>query len=134
MSVLLDANVLIALAVGDHVHHASATTWWGTTAEQFATCPITQGALLRLLVRQGIDVPSALHTLGLLTGHPDHVFFPAAIQYADVDMSTVHGHQQLTDAYLAGLARHFEARLATFDRALAAQATDVVTLVPLSGS
>jgi toxin-antitoxin system PIN domain toxin len=132
VTVLLDANVLIALAVGDHVHHRSATTWWGTTAEQFATCPITQGALLRLLVRQGIDMPSALHTLGLLTGHAEHVFFPDAIQYVHVDTAAVHGHAQLTDAYLAGLARHFEARLATFDRALAAQATDVVTLVPLS--
>jgi len=132
VTVLLDANVLVALVVGDHVHHLAATAWWSTTADRFATCPITQGALLRVLVRQGIDMPSALHALRLLTGHAKHEFFPDAIEYGDVATGPIRGHRQLTDAYLAGLARHFDARLATFDRALSAQADGVVLLVPVS--
>jgi predicted nucleic acid-binding protein len=36
----------------------------------------------------------------------------------------------VTDAYLAGLARHFEGRLVTFDRGLGAVHPDVVLVLP----
>ena len=49
MSVLLDANVLVALLVDDHVHHTAAEDWFSGLTENFATCPVTQGSLLRLL-------------------------------------------------------------------------------------
>ncbi len=52
---LLDRNVLIALAVPEHVHHEAAMAWFGARTLQFATCPITQGSLVRLLRRQGIQ-------------------------------------------------------------------------------
>ncbi|WP_445548451.1 MULTISPECIES: hypothetical protein [unclassified Frankia] len=42
MTTLLDANVLIALIVSDHVHHDAAETWLADTAASFATCPITE--------------------------------------------------------------------------------------------
>lgn len=53
MTVLLDANVLIALLVADHAHHDAAEDWLVGTARRFATCPITEGSLVRLLVREG---------------------------------------------------------------------------------
>ena len=53
MTVLLDANVLIALLVDDHVHHAAAENWFADLDGSFATCPITQGSLMRLLIREG---------------------------------------------------------------------------------
>lgn len=53
MTVLLDAKVLIALLVADHIHHDAAEVWFGGMGTGFATCPITQGSLLRLLVREG---------------------------------------------------------------------------------
>ena len=43
MTTLLDANVLIALLVADHVHHNPAETWLAGTAGRFGTCPITEG-------------------------------------------------------------------------------------------
>ena len=49
MTVLLDANVLIALLVDDHVHHQAAENWFVGMTGDFATCPITQGSLTRLL-------------------------------------------------------------------------------------
>ncbi|MGH7643001.1 MAG: hypothetical protein ACRENX_08330 [Candidatus Dormibacteria bacterium] len=55
MTHLPDGNVLTALAVEDHVHHLAATHWWTSTVRLVATCPITQGTLLRLLVRQGLE-------------------------------------------------------------------------------
>jgi hypothetical protein len=48
VTILLDANVLIALLVNDHVHHSSAETWFLGVTDGFATCPITQGSLIRL--------------------------------------------------------------------------------------
>jgi predicted nucleic acid-binding protein len=40
------------------------------------------------------------------------------------------GHRQVTDAYLAHLARSRTGRLATFDRGLAEMRDDVTDLVP----
>ena len=53
MTVLLDANVLIALLVDDHVHHGAAENWFVDMSGNFATCPITQGSLMRLLLAGG---------------------------------------------------------------------------------
>jgi len=51
MSVLLDAGVLVALAVEGHLHHAAAGDWFTHRAGLFATCPTSQGALIRLMVQ-----------------------------------------------------------------------------------
>ncbi len=130
MTHLLDGNVLIALTVADHVHHAAAVRWWSSGTDEVATCPTTQGALLRLLIRGGLGSNLSVGVLAALTEHPRHRFWPADIGYDAVDMSRVLGHGQVTDAYLAALARRRGARLATFDRGLAQQADDVVTLLP----
>jgi predicted nucleic acid-binding protein len=44
MTTLLDASVLIALVVADHVHHEPAEEWLSSAGTIFATCPITQGS------------------------------------------------------------------------------------------
>jgi uncharacterized protein len=126
---LLDANVLIALTVTDHVHHDAAERWLtGTTA--IATCPITEGSLVRLLLREGQTGATAHGLLGAVSDDRRHVFWPDAIPYADVDLTGVIGHRQVTDAYLAQLARVHGGRLATFDQGLAKQHPDVADLVP----
>ena len=66
MTVLLDANVLIALLVDDHVHHGAAENWFVGMSDNFATCPITQGSLMRLLVREGQPTSAARELLLLL--------------------------------------------------------------------
>ena len=50
---LLDGNVLYALIDEAHVHHRPAQQWFAGHAGGFATCPITQGSLLRLAMRLG---------------------------------------------------------------------------------
>jgi predicted nucleic acid-binding protein len=100
VTVLLDANVLMALLIDDHVHHQAAENWFVGMTGGFATCPITQGSLMRLLIREGQSAQGIV------------------------------GHRQVTDAYLAQLARARESRLATFDRALAKLHHDVAELVP----
>lgn len=47
----------------------------------------------------------------------------------DLPWAAIRGHRQITDAYLATLARKHGAKLATFDRALASVHGDVALLV-----
>jgi len=130
VTVLLDANVLIALVVADHVHHDAAEAWFADTAETFATCPITQGSLVRLLIRQGQSGQAATTLLSALTAAPRHEFWPDDLSFEAVSMRGVIGHRQVTDAYLAHLARANDARLATFDHGLAKLHDDIAELVP----
>jgi uncharacterized protein len=130
VTVLLDANVLIALAVEDHVHHDAAETWFAGYGDSFASCPSTQGSLLRVLVRAGRDGTSAVAAMNRLLDHDRHEFWPDDVPYRQVRMTAVIGHRQVTDAYLAELARVRGGRLATFDAGLAAVHTDVVEQVP----
>ncbi|CAN5841805.1 type II toxin-antitoxin system ribonuclease VapC29 [soil metagenome] len=129
MTVLLDANVLIASLVRDHVHHDAAETYLAGGTFSFATCPSTEGSLVRLLLRHGAAAASAASVLRDLGQHPRHEFWPDEISYRSVDLRGVVGHRQVTDAYLAMLARDRGGRLATFDRGLVALHHDVADLV-----
>lgn len=129
MTALLDANVLIALVVADHVHHAAAEAWLAGSSERFATCPITEGSLVRLLIRQGQEGATAQVVLAALAEHPRHEFWADGLSFRDVPLRAVMGHHQVTDAYLAQLARAHQAHLASFDRGLAALHGDVVRLI-----
>ena len=130
MTVLLDANVLIALLVDDHVHHQAAENWFVGMAGNFATCPITQGSLMRLLIREGQPTAAAREVLNGTAADPRHEFWADDIPYTDVPTQGIVGHRQVTDAYLAQLARARGSRLATFDQALAKMHDDVTELVP----
>ena len=130
MTVLLDANVLIALLVDDHVHHVAAENWFVGTSGTFATCPITQGSLMRLLIREGQPAATAQAVLNGVTGDARHEFWPDDAGYADVPIQGIIGHRQVTGAYLAQLARARGARLATFDQAMARLHNDVADLIP----
>ncbi len=131
MTHLLDGNVLIALIDRSHVHHSAAANWFESRVDAFATCPITQGTLMRMLLRFGAvtNAPSAVAVLIRLTSHPRHTFWPDDLAYTRISWAGVLGHRQVTDSYLAALARHRNGRLATFDRGLAALHADVADLI-----
>ena len=127
---LLDGNVLVALVVTDHVHHEIAVEWFAAGRGAFATCPITQGALTRFLVREGQPIDVALDILDGVRAHDRHEFWPDDLPYTLELMTGVIGHRQVTDAYLAGLARQHQGQLATLDKGLAAvHGPDVVDLL-----
>jgi toxin-antitoxin system PIN domain toxin len=125
VTVLLDANVLIALTVTDHVHHDLVEDWFAQRSESFATCPLTQGALVRFLLRSGATARDAVEVVRGFGAVDGHEFWADELGYDGVDMRGVVGHKQVTDAYLAGLVRSRGGRLATLDRALAALHDDV---------
>jgi uncharacterized protein len=124
---LLDANVLIALAWPHHPAHKAAGAWFAENVELgWASCALTQAAFVRILSNPAfsanrLSVADALALLDLNLKHPAHVFWPMDISVnAAVGRfrGRLFGHQQVTDAYLLGLALHKGGGLATLDRSL----------------
>lgn len=128
---LLDGNVLLASAAPNSPHHFDARDWLDRNVRGFATCPITQGTFLRLFTRV---VPTAKPrdawaVLSAILELPEHEFWPDSLSYADVALGSLIGGGQITDAYLAALARHHGGRVATFDVGFEQQHPDVVTRI-----
>lgn len=126
---LLDANVVIAIAVGDHEHHDRASDW-AATAGRVALCPIVEGALARFLIRVGETSSTVTRLLEAFHESQQCDFWEDSISYSSVDLATVSGHRQVTDTYLAALAASRGGRLATFDRALATAHPRSTLLIP----
>ena len=128
---LLDVNVLIALLDRRHVHHASAHSWFAAAqAHGWATCPLTQNAVLRILGQPrypNSPGPPAVvaPVVAELIRHPNHQFWPDGISLLNpigIDASRLLEARQLTDTYLLALAVHHGGRLVSFDRRLSCEA------------
>jgi toxin-antitoxin system PIN domain toxin len=118
---LLDVNVLLALVWQTHVQHRQARNWFASV-RQFATCPITQLAFLRISSTEAlafaVELSQARSALADVTSQRGHQFWPD-INDALSGSVVARGPQQLTDAYLADLAKHNGGQLATFDQGIA---------------
>jgi toxin-antitoxin system PIN domain toxin len=129
---LFDLNFLVALAWPHHQFHPIANSWFNDhNAKGWATCTATQLGFIRLssnpaYLQNATKTPEeARQLLAELIKHPHHrflsdleppVYFP--------EITSLLGHQQLTDAYLIGMARLTHSRLVTFDKRLASLATN----------
>ena len=128
---LLDVNVLIALVDPSHVQHDAAHEWFAASGHvAWATCPLTENGLLRILGHPRYPnppgSPAAAATLLVdLKRLAGHVFWPDDISIVDeehVDAARLLTHGQVTDSYLLALARARRGKLATFDRRLVTSA------------
>jgi toxin-antitoxin system PIN domain toxin len=128
---LVDVNVLIALLDRRHVHHEQAHGWFAAShAAGWATCPLTQNAVLRILGQPRYPntpgPPAVVAPLvAELIRHPNHQFWPDALSLLTergVDPSRLLEAGQVTDAYLLALAVHNGGTLVSFDRRLAPSA------------
>jgi uncharacterized protein len=128
---LLDGNLLVALSLPSHTSHSIALDWFNAAGGCFATCAITQGTLLRLhlLTNPKPSVAEAWRCLRAIASHPDHVFWEDGFSYLEVNPARLTGHRQITDAWLAELARRHRSRVATLDTGFASAHPDCVTLV-----
>jgi len=68
--------------------------------------------------------------LAAVTAHPRHHFGADLLPYEKVRWHGVMGHSQVSDAYLASLARHGKGKVVSFDKGLAALQPDVGVAVP----
>jgi toxin-antitoxin system PIN domain toxin len=123
---LADANVWLALAFSDHIHHESARRWFEAQPESTcAFCRLTQLALLRHLTNAKImgnlvqSQQQAWNAYDALCADPRVVFLhePLAVEveFRGLTQSSHPSHQRWTDAYLAALAKVTSAQLVTFD-------------------
>ena len=136
MTLLLDTNVLMALAWENHEHFAKANAWL-KRVKSFATCPITQGGFVRLSGNPAWGYASgtkdAFRALDRICADPRHRFFPDDISFtgAEVRRQLIRGHGQVTDKYLVALAWQHNGGLASFDEPLAAAFKDEPGMVEL---
>ncbi len=128
---LLDVNVLIALVDPVHVQHEQAHEWFSRVGRKsFATCPITENGLLRIVGHPKYPntpgAPSAVaESLAAMRAMPGHAFWPDSISIADgshINATRLSSHAQITDSYLLALARAHGGRLASLDRRLVVDA------------
>ncbi len=121
---LLDVNVLIALLDDAHVFSRRVNEWLDAAPRAIATCPIVENGVVRIM---SAPAYSATHRatpgqvvdgLRAVTEALDHAFWPDAVSLLDsgvIDTSRLHGHRQITDAYLLALAVARGGALATLD-------------------
>lgn len=121
---LLDVNVLLALSLPRHQHHAAATDWFDA-GQQWATTPITETAYLRLMLNPrvvGYDIPAsqALAALAAMRQLPGHSFAAdtSSLAIPALDVTFLAGTNQVTDFHLVNLAVRNSMQFATFDASL----------------
>lgn len=118
---LLDTNVLIASAFEDHPHHKIALGWLGASGLQWALCAFAEAGFMRYATSLAhLDMSGATEILNQLCQHPGYRYHPIRHDWQTLTKpfaKRLHGHQQVTDAYLLGLAIHDRLILATFDQA-----------------
>lgn len=131
MTYLLDVNVLIALVDPAHVAHEAAHEWFSAEgARSWATCPITENGVLRILGNPKYPnspgspalVAPILTQMRGLTGH---AFWSDDVSLVGSDIiqsDKIMTPAQVTDVYLLALAVAKGGRLATLDRRLAVNA------------
>jgi toxin-antitoxin system PIN domain toxin len=126
--ILLDVNVLVALAWPNHVHHPAALAWFEDVGHAgFATCSVTQSGFVRVssnkrAIPDARSPREANEILRRITALPGHVFWTDDIEIAKsehIAWERLGSHAQVTDAHLLALALRRDGRLATFDRTLA---------------
>ena len=137
MTFLLDSNALLGLAWQNHDHHG-VTTRWLRSVKSFATCPITQGGFLRLSSNPALGFANgtddAFVSLDSILADERHEFWPDDLSFAEAEIrrDLIRTHAQVTDKYLAALARRHKGSLATLDEPLVqafAHEAGVVTLI-----
>jgi hypothetical protein len=136
---LLDINVLLALAWPNHQFHGAARAWFSDrSGEPWSTCAVTQLGFIRLssnpaFTERAVTPAEAARLLGLMTERDDHAFLEARSEPGRSEVwSTIGGHRQVTAAYLVALARDHDTQLATFDLRLArsSQLAATVAVIP----
>jgi hypothetical protein len=142
MRALFDVNVLIAIVDEDHVHHGAAHEWWAASRSAgWATCPLTENGMVRIMSQSSYKNPIttsfAIDLLAEQVAQTDHIFWPDDISLRDTalfDPSCILGSNQITDVYLLALAVKNGGRLVTFDRTISiaavrgAQARHIVVI------
>lgn len=129
---MLDVNVLIAMVDPAHVHHRRAHAWMQAGVRSWATCPLTENGVVRIVGNKRYpthpgSVAQVAAMIVTIRALPGHVFWPDDISLLGaerVDPSRLLDSAQITDTYLLALAVAHGGKLATFDKRLVADAVE----------
>jgi len=124
---LLDLNVLIALADPDHHYHQVVQAWFISTGKaNWGVCPLTEAGFVRITTNPAYrpsvrTIAQATAILGDFATAPGYHYWTITDKWAALTApfgDRLTGHQQVTDAYLLGLAIKERGVLVTFDKAV----------------
>lgn len=124
---LLDLNALIALADVESIHYRAVHSWFDTAGRHnWGVCPLTESGFVRITTNSAYR--GAAHTLEQATAiladlatFLGYRYWPITQSWAELTApfsARIMGHQQVTDAYLLGLAVREKGVLVTFDKAI----------------
>src|SRR5689334_18268084 len=119
---LLDLNVLLAIAWPNHQFHVTARHRLEPATARWATCALTELGFIRLssnpaAVSPAVTPAQAAAMLAAMVSDPWHVYLevlPSPVGTRSA-LTSILGSKQVTDAYLLTLARRHEATFVTFD-------------------
>jgi len=124
---LLDLNVLIALTEPGHKHHQKAQDWFNSSCKgRWGVCPLTEAGFVRVTTNPAFcpgprTMEQAMAILQALKMYPGYWYW--AIDESWITLTApfaarIFGHQQVTDAYLLGLAIKEKGVLVTFNKGI----------------
>lgn len=121
--------MLIALTDNSQPLHGKAVQWFDTSGyRDWGACAFTEAGFLRIMANPkvgSLSLGEASQVFASLTSHPGYRFWPIVDDWATLAapfMQRVFGHQQITDAYLLGLAIKEGGILVTMDKAVKSMA------------
>ena len=125
---LLDTNVLIALTQPEHSHFKTASEWFDRQGLNWGVCAFSEAGFLRISANHYVGkltVEAAMILLSGLAQRPGYRFWPITAGWSELTApfsDRIFGHQQITDAYLLGLAIKEDGVLVTLDKAIKSMA------------
>lgn len=117
-------NVLIALVESRHAHYRKAQEWFNSSGKNaWAVCPLTEAGFIRVTTKPAYrPVPRSMDQakaiLEMMKGYPGYSYWEIDESWITLTApfaARIVGHQQVTDAYLLGLAIKKNGALVTFD-------------------
>jgi uncharacterized protein len=121
---LLDVNILVALFDPAHSHHRIVARWFSAPGRQWGVCAFTEAGFLRITT----STPAGRRTLEQATSivrsfgnDPNFTYWSMRTSWTSLVApfgGRLYGHQQITDAYLLGLAIKESGVLVTLDKGL----------------
>ena len=124
---LLDLNVLIALVDSGHQYYQKAQDWFISSGKNhIGLCPLTEAGFLRITTNPAYrpaprTIEESIAILQVLKGRNDYWYCPIDESWVTLTArfaARIHGHHQVTDAYLLGLAIKENGVLVTFDQGI----------------
>lgn len=124
---LLDLNCLIALADPTHSHYRAIHRWFDESRlGDWGICPLTESGFVRVTTNASYGpkartIAEATKVLRGFSDSPGYRYWPIESSWAVLTApfaDRIFGHQQVTDAYLLGLAMKADGVLVTFDKGI----------------